>query len=427
MRALQQRPIRRIICSNDMVEDVTERLAFLRHEPKQLPHWASAPFGLGHHIDPDGRIARSGRHSRLFDHFEVDLEQPALRGPYDFIACFGTARHNKRPARARSSTCAEALTPVRAADRPVSSAPDRCSRLRAAMLAGGWRPARGTNAPGGRCPGRAQLLQRCGFADPVADSRHLDVRYSAPLAALVGDLRAQGLTSALASPGPPLTRAMLACGRGVVHGRRGARHRALRDPHPQRGEAQLLTEQLLRQFPERICLRWTSSSHPTGFRRKRCGEVERRVRLDRRRRFLERFAHMHVPLQIAPFDKVTRARFSRRNRNSTQLDDEGNVVAERRFVQQPRSLPWEASIGPVDRPRRSVRPSGPSRAEDRNRTPVLGCQRGGYAGVRRARAAQHEPNNSLAMAANGFFPVSVVRSRASSHTAEHRTAGPRRG
>ena len=54
----------------------------------------------------------------------------------------------------------------------------------------------------------AQLLQRCGFANPVADSRHLDVRYSS-LGALVADLRAQGLGNALASPAPPLTRAML--------------------------------------------------------------------------------------------------------------------------------------------------------------------------------------------------------------------------
>ena len=51
----------------------------------------------------------------------------------------------------------------------------------------------------------AQLLQRAGFADPVADARSLTVRFSS-LERLVGDLRAQGLSNVLARPGPPLGR-----------------------------------------------------------------------------------------------------------------------------------------------------------------------------------------------------------------------------
>jgi SAM-dependent methyltransferase len=51
----------------------------------------------------------------------------------------------------------------------------------------------------------AQLLQRAGLADPVADSRSLVVRFSS-FSRLVGDLRAQGLSSALVQAGPPLTR-----------------------------------------------------------------------------------------------------------------------------------------------------------------------------------------------------------------------------
>ena len=54
-----------------------------------------------------------------------------------------------------------------------------------------------------------QLLQRAGFAGPVVDSRGLDVGFRT-LDRLIGDLRAQGLGNVLASPGPPLTRAMLA-------------------------------------------------------------------------------------------------------------------------------------------------------------------------------------------------------------------------
>ena len=56
----------------------------------------------------------------------------------------------------------------------------------------------------------AQLLQRAGFADPVADARGLDVRFGT-LAGLVGDLRAQGLSGVLVQGGPPLGKA--ACAR----------------------------------------------------------------------------------------------------------------------------------------------------------------------------------------------------------------------
>jgi hypothetical protein len=54
-----------------------------------------------------------------------------------------------------------------------------------------------------------QLLQRTGWADPVVDSRSIEVRFSS-LASLVADLRAQGLSNCLVRPGPPLTRAALA-------------------------------------------------------------------------------------------------------------------------------------------------------------------------------------------------------------------------
>lgn len=54
------------------------------------------------------------------------------------------------------------------------------------------------------------LLQRGGFALPVADQERITVRY-ADLAALLGDLRAMGATNVLAAPGGgPLNRAILA-------------------------------------------------------------------------------------------------------------------------------------------------------------------------------------------------------------------------
>ena len=48
----------------------------------------------------------------------------------------------------------------------------------------------------------AALLQRCGYADPVADGWSLDVRFGS-FARAVADLRALGLSNALARPGPP--------------------------------------------------------------------------------------------------------------------------------------------------------------------------------------------------------------------------------
>jgi SAM-dependent methyltransferase len=54
----------------------------------------------------------------------------------------------------------------------------------------------------------AGLLQRAGFALPVADVDRYAVRYGDPFA-LLTDLRTMGERSALAAPAPPLTRAIL--------------------------------------------------------------------------------------------------------------------------------------------------------------------------------------------------------------------------
>lgn len=58
-------------------------------------------------------------------------------------------------------------------------------------------------------PDAAALLQRAGFAQPVADVDRLTVRYAHPLE-LMRDLRAMGETGALADRPRPLTRAVLA-------------------------------------------------------------------------------------------------------------------------------------------------------------------------------------------------------------------------
>lgn len=193
MRALQRRPDAPHYLLDDMLEDVIERLAFLRHEPKK-------PLVVG---DWTGRLA--GEHISPEEGF--DEEAPFPSGGYDFIASLGTLDTvNDLPG---------ALVHLRGALAPgglliASFVGAGClPRLRAAMLtADGERPA-GRMHPAVDVRAGAQLLQRCGFANPVADSRGLDVRFGS-LASLVDDLRAQGLSNALASAAPPLSRAMVA-------------------------------------------------------------------------------------------------------------------------------------------------------------------------------------------------------------------------
>ena len=55
---------------------------------------------------------------------------------------------------------------------------------------------------------RRQLVERAGWAEPVADSRTIRVAYRS-LDRLAADLRDQGLGNVLASPAPPLGRAAL--------------------------------------------------------------------------------------------------------------------------------------------------------------------------------------------------------------------------
>jgi hypothetical protein len=80
--------------------------------------------------------------------------------------------------------------------------------LRSAMLAAdGERPA-GRMHPMVDIRAAAQLLQRAGWSDPVADCRAIRVSYRS-LDRLVADLRDQGLGNVLASPAPPLGKAAL--------------------------------------------------------------------------------------------------------------------------------------------------------------------------------------------------------------------------
>ena len=186
-----------------MIEDVRERLAFLRHAPART-------LVVG---DRTGALAAALPGAQAVEPAEgFDEELPAPFAGFDFIASLGTLDTvNDLPG---------ALVHLRGALAPggllIASFVGAGSlpALRSAMLAAdGDRPAPRLH-PMVDVRAGAQLIQRAGFADPVADGRSLTVRFSS-LDRLVGDLRAQGLTNVLARPGRPLGRYALASARSA--------------------------------------------------------------------------------------------------------------------------------------------------------------------------------------------------------------------
>lgn len=199
MLALQQAADAPRYLIDDMIEDVVERLGFLRVEPKRalvIGDWTgslAAKLAI-----PDCELAEPG------DGFDEELPFPGAG--YDFIASLGTLDTvNDLPG---------ALIHIRNALAPgglmiASMMGAGCLPvLRQAMLAGDDdRPAPRVH-PQVDVRAGGQLLQRTGFADPVIDSRSLNVSFRA-MDSLVADLRAQGLSNVLADPGPPLGKAAL--------------------------------------------------------------------------------------------------------------------------------------------------------------------------------------------------------------------------
>jgi SAM-dependent methyltransferase len=210
MLALQGRADAPRYLMTDMAEDVLERLSFLRHAP------ASA-LVIG---DWTGTVAAalSAQAAGIKEAEPADgfaEEQPFPFGPFDFIASLGTLDTvNDLPG---------ALIHLRAALAPgglmIASFPGAGSlpALRATMLAAdGERPAPRIH-PQVDVRAGGQLLQRAGFADPVVDSRVVEVRFRA-LDGLVADLRAQGLGNVLARGGPALGKVAGARARDVFGG-----------------------------------------------------------------------------------------------------------------------------------------------------------------------------------------------------------------
>lgn len=180
-----------------MIEDVLDRISFLRIEPKDALVIGDHSGALALSLEVGGARVTQAEPANGFDE-----ESPYPRSGFDFIVSIGTLDTvNDLPG---------ALIHVRNALAPggmmIASMPGAGSlpALRTAMLAAdGDRPAPRLH-PQIDVRAGGQLLQRAGFADPVVDSWSLDVAFRS-LDRLVADLRAQGLANVLADPGPSLS------------------------------------------------------------------------------------------------------------------------------------------------------------------------------------------------------------------------------
>ena len=202
MLALQQRPDTPRYLIADMVDDVIERLAFLRFAPARALVVGDFTGALPALLEAQGCTVTRADPAEDFDE-----ERPWPFTGFDLIASLGTLDTvNDLPG---------ALIHTRAALAPggllVASFPGAGSlpALREAMLAADGERAAPRLHPVVDVRAGGQLLQRAGFADPVVDSRPLDVGFRA-FGTLIADLRAQGLSNVLADPGPALGRAALA-------------------------------------------------------------------------------------------------------------------------------------------------------------------------------------------------------------------------
>jgi len=195
---LRQRPGAARFVVEGMAEDMLERLAFLRHEPRRA---LVAGDWTGTLADA---LRRQG--SEVVEPGELDEEQPYPFGELDFIASLARldtvndlpgALIHMRNALAPGGRAIASF--VGAGSLPV---------LRQVMLAAdGERPAARLH-PMVDARAGAQLLQRAGWVDPVSDCHTVRVAYRS-LERLVEDLRAQGLGNVLAAPGAPLGKAAL--------------------------------------------------------------------------------------------------------------------------------------------------------------------------------------------------------------------------
>jgi SAM-dependent methyltransferase len=212
MRTWQRRDDAARFVIDDMVGDVLDRLAFLRHAPARALVVGDFTGVLAATLAAQGVAVTRADPAPALGECAIDEEQPLPFTGFDLIASLGTLDTiNDLPG---------ALIHLRRALAPdglaIIAMPGAggLPMVREVMLAADAdRPAPRIH-PQVDVRAGGQLLQRTGFADPVVDSHSLSVSYRT-LDRLVDDLRAQGLSACLARGGAPLGKAALARARAA--------------------------------------------------------------------------------------------------------------------------------------------------------------------------------------------------------------------
>lgn len=194
--AFQTRPDAPRYLMEDMIEDVLERLAFLRFEPGTALIVGDWSGSLAQDLS-----ARNVKVTQAEPTHGFDEERPYPLDGFDLIVSLNTLHSvNDLPGaliHIRNAMASGGM--MIASFMAAGSLPT----LRQVMLdADGERPAARLH-PAVDVRAGGELLQRAGFADPVIDHRAVNVAFRS-LERLVGDLRAQGLSSVLADAAPVL-------------------------------------------------------------------------------------------------------------------------------------------------------------------------------------------------------------------------------
>jgi SAM-dependent methyltransferase len=178
----------------DIIEDTLERLAFLRHEPGRALVVGDWTGKLAEALRRQGAEVTETEPSAGFDE-----ECPYPFAGFDLVASVASLDTvNDLPG--ALIHIRNALAPGGRAIASFAGAGSLPVLRRIMQTADGERPAARIH-PMVDVRAGAQLLQRAGWADPVADSRTVRVAYRS-LDRLVGDLRTQGLGNVLAAHAP---------------------------------------------------------------------------------------------------------------------------------------------------------------------------------------------------------------------------------
>ena len=185
---------------DDMVEDVLDRLEFMRFEPARV-------LVIGDWTDTLALSLR-GRGSQVDEANvrTIDEEVPIAGEAYDLIVSLASLdRVNDLPGALLHTRNALARGGIMIAS--IVGAGSLANLRRAMIAAEPDRPAARMHPLVDNVAASA-LMQRALFKRQVVDSRSLEVSYGS-MDRLVADLRDQGLGSSLANPAPPLGKAAL--------------------------------------------------------------------------------------------------------------------------------------------------------------------------------------------------------------------------